>query len=86
MQKKGGVSGRPTLCTMIACARLSRKRVSQPWSSRISLPDSGKKTNDQITMVICRIRAVSKRCKYNIATTRFGERWRVQENLGEGNI
>lgn len=45
---------------MVACARFLEKRVLEPWSSRISLPEDGEKTSDQMTVVICGVRTVSE--------------------------
>lgn len=42
--KKEGVGGRPTLGAMAAPARLLEKRVSEPWSLRISPPGGGEET------------------------------------------
>ena len=54
------LGGRPMLCAMVACARLSEKR-SEHWSLRKSLPDVGEETNDQMTAVIWRMRTMSKK-------------------------
>ena len=76
------LGGRPILCTIAACASLSEKRVSELWSSRISLPDGGEMTSDQMSIVICGIRTESKRCKYNTVTGRFRGRWRGSRKSG----
>ena len=61
-EKEGWMSGgRPTLCAMVARARLSEKRRSEPWSLRKSLPDAGEETNDQMAAVIWRVRTTSKK-------------------------
>lgn len=68
------LDGRPMLCIMVACARLSEKRGSKPWSLRISLPDGREKTTGQTSAAICRMRTVSKRCEYNTIIGGLGER------------
>lgn len=78
-----GVDGRTTLGTMVARTRLSEKRVSEPWLSRISLPAGGEESVGQMTIVSCGVRTVSDVQIQHCYSTVWREVERFRKILGK---
>lgn len=63
--------------------RLSEKRVSEPWLSRISLPAGGEESVGQMTIVSCGVRTVSDVQIQHCYSTVWREVERFRKILGK---
>lgn len=85
-RKEGwSLSNRPILSTVV-CVPVSETRVSEPWPSRVSLPDGGEMASDQMTVVIWgteQSQGGANTILFQKDLERGGE---VQENLREDSI